>query len=103
METSILAALIPVVSGAISALFWALMKEKDRSILHIQETLRKSEEKWEKERSDLLAKVDSLQNIIGRNTDILERVAETMSNQEQLHRYSLHQSKEVQSPSRTSQ
>lgn len=62
MDVAVMASLISAASTAISALFWALMKEKDRQITRL-----------EADNEGLEKKVDALNNIVGQNTTALEK------------------------------
>ena len=62
MDTTILGLIIPLVSGAISALFWALMKEKDRQIVRLETQV-----------STLETKIEQANGILGQNTSALEK------------------------------
>lgn len=78
MSESVLTLIIPLVSAAISALFWALMREKDRQITDKDKRIETLE-----------GKVEALQNVVTKNTDSLDRVAQAMETQNRLHQYGL--------------
>ena len=58
--------IFPALTGAISVLFWALIKEKDRRI-----------EALEKDNEALERKVETLNDQLGKNSESLDRVAAT--------------------------
>jgi hypothetical protein len=62
VEATVILALISAATSAISVLFFALMREKDRQIT-----------KLETDNGKLEAKVEQLNNTLGRNTDALEK------------------------------
>lgn len=62
MDVAVVTSLISVASTAISALFWQLMREKDRQITDLKTDNGKLEDK-----------VDALNNIVGQNTTALEK------------------------------
>lgn len=65
-------------AAAISALFWTLMKEKDRQI-----------EKLETDNEALEKKIEALTDVSGKNADALTRVAETQETSVAIHRQTL--------------
>jgi hypothetical protein len=56
--------IFPALTGAISVLFWALMKEKDRQIADLKA-----------ENAKLEAKVEKMTDVLGQNTEALSQNA----------------------------
>ena len=64
MDAATIGVLAPLIGAAISALFWQLVKEKDRQIA-----------KLEADNAALESKVEKMSDVLGKNTDALAQSA----------------------------
>lgn len=69
--------IFPVLTGAISVLFWALIREKDARIAELEKDKTEMRTRYEGELDERDAKIETLNDQLGKNSDALDQVAAT--------------------------